>query len=135
MTVHFATALPAGLDASLDVDGAAEINRIGVRRARAGDLVDAYPSGTHDRELLVEGSPSAAELARVTGEILAGDARCRRVVLAVPEQDLGAIAWAEDAGYRYVVDVETRSGEWSLLVTEPDWVLEQPVILEDIPLT
>jgi hypothetical protein len=56
------------------------------------------------------------------------------VVLPVPELDLDAIGWAEDAGFRYVIDVETISGGYSLLVTEPQWVLDQPAILEDIPL-
>jgi hypothetical protein len=108
--------------------------RIGVRYARAGELVDAYPAGTHDRELAIEGDPTPTAVAELTTRVLADDGRCRRVVLPVPEQDLAAIAWAEEAGFRYVVDVETRSGGYSLLVTEPEWVLEQPHILEDIPL-
>lgn len=134
MTALFDTALPEGLDAVFEVGGDATVNRLGVRRARAGHLVDAYPAGTHDRELLVEGSPAPAEVARVTAQILAGDTRCRRVVLPVPEGDVDVISWAEDAGFRYVVDVETRTGGTSLLVTEPEWVLAQPQILEDIPL-
>lgn len=109
--------------------------RAGVRRARTGDLVDAYPAGTHDRELLVEGDPTPAATAALTQRVLAADPRCRRVVLPVPELDHDAIAWAEDAGFRYVVDVDTRSGGYSLLVTEPDWVLAQPHVLDDIPLT
>jgi hypothetical protein len=59
--------------------------------------------------------------------------RCSATTRAA-EQDLDAIAWAERAGFRFVVDVETRSGGYSLLVVEPDWVLAQPHILEDIPL-
>jgi hypothetical protein len=66
--------------------------------------------------------------------VLDSDPRCRRVVLAVPERDLEAIGWAEDAGFRFVVDVETRAGAHSLLVVEPDWVLAQPNALEDIPI-
>ncbi|ALJ21791.1 hypothetical protein AOA12_18580 [Microbacterium sp. No. 7] len=115
-------------------DAAGAATRIGVRHARAGELVDAYPAGTHDRELLVEGRPAPAELARVAADVLAADERCRRVVIAVAEGDLGAIGWAEDGGFRFVVDVETRSGGFSLLVTEPDWVLAQPHILDEIPL-
>lgn len=107
---------------------------IRVRRARAGDLVDAYPAGSHDVELLPPADASAALLAQAAEEAFAVDPRCRRVVLAVPEGDLQAIARAEDAGFRYVVDVEIRAGGRSLLVREPDWVLAQPHVLEDIPL-
>lgn len=108
--------------------------RIGVRHARAGDLVDAYPAGTHDRELVVEGDPTPAAVAAFAQRVLVDDVRCRRVVLPVPEGDVAVIGWAEDAGFRYVVDVGTRDGEYSLLVTEPDWVLAQPHVLDDIPL-
>lgn len=128
-------ALPPGFDRffeAVGVDGTPAL--IGVRPARSGHLVDAYPAGTHDIELATHGLVAAREVQRVTREVLEADPRCRRVVLPVPEQDLAAIAWAEEAGYRYVVDVETRDGGYSLLVTEPEWVLEQPHILEDIPL-
>lgn len=123
-----------GFDAVYDVVGAEGAARIGVRHARAGELVDAYPAGTHDRELVIEGAPLPGEVARVSEKVLAHDLRCRRIVLPVPERDLDAIAWAEEAGYRYVVDVETRSGAYSLLVVEPEWVLAQPHVLDDIPL-
>ncbi|MFV0373925.1 hypothetical protein [Microbacterium sp.] len=108
--------------------------RIGVRPVRLGDLVDSYPAGAHDQELFVEGRPPAAAVADFTASVLARDERCRRIVLPVSEQDLDAIAWAEDAGFRYVVDVDTRAGAFSLLVTEPDWVRDQPQILDEIPL-
>lgn len=135
MSTESPGALPEGLDAVFETtDATGAHTRIGVRRARAGELVDAYPAGTHDRELLFQGRPQPAELARVTAEVLASDPRCRRVVIALPELDLDAIAWAEEGGFRYVVDVETRSGGFSLLVTEPDWVLAQPHILDEIPL-
>ncbi|WP_243751827.1 hypothetical protein [Leucobacter weissii] len=107
---------------------------VGHRRARAGDLRDAYPSGTHDIELGYIGRPEPAAVADYTAALLRSDPRCRRVVLPVPELDLEAIGWAEEAGYRYVIDVETQEGGVSLLVTEPQWVLDQPAILEDIPL-
>lgn len=105
-----------------------------MRPARSGALVDAYPAGTHDLELLVDGELDPSAAAAFTARTLAEHPSCRRVVLAVPEQDLAAIAVAEDAGFRYVVDVEVRSGACSLLVAEPDWVLAQPQILEAIPL-
>ena len=134
-TTYQGPALPLGFEdvrETASADG--RPSRIGVRRARAGEFVDAYPAGSHDLELAVEGRPLPEELARVAREVLAEHPRCRRVVLPVPENDLDAIAWAEDGGFRYVVDVETISGEWSLLVTEPAWVLAQPHVLDDIPL-
>lgn len=104
------------------------------RRARAGELRDAYPSGTQDIEVQYGGRPTPAALAEYTRALLHTNPRCRRVVLAVPERDLDAISWAEDAGYRYVLDVETMAGGCSVLVTEPQWVVDQPAILDDIPL-
>lgn len=127
--------LPETLDDVREVESSSSSHaRIGVRHARLGEFVDAYPAGTHDLELLVEGDPTPFEVSRVAMECLVADERCRRIVLAVPEQDVPAIAWAEEAGFRYVVDVEVRSGAYSLLVTEPEWVIAQPHILEDIPL-
>jgi hypothetical protein len=108
--------------------------RLGIRPARAGDLVDAYPSGADDKQLVIEGEPQLQAVRDYVAAVLDNDPRCRRVVLAVPERDLEAIAWAEDAGFRFVVDVETRVGAHSLLVVEPDWVLAQPHALEDIPI-
>jgi hypothetical protein len=105
-----------------------------ISSVRAGDLVDAYPAGTHDKQLTVEGTPPVSDVRDFVAQVLDDDPRCRRVVLAVPEGDLAAIAWAEDAGFRFVVDVETRSGTHSLLVVEPAWVLAQPHALEDIPI-
>jgi hypothetical protein len=107
---------------------------LGIRTARVGDLVDAYPAGTFDKQLVVEGEPQLQAVRDYVTEVLDSDPRCRRVVLAVPERDLEAIGWAEDAGFRFVVDVETRAGAHSLLVVEPDWVLAQPNALEDIPI-
>jgi hypothetical protein len=109
--------------------------RLAIRHARAGELATSYPAGARDRELAIEGAPGPAEVAEFTASVLAADPQCRRVVLPVPEQSLAAIAFAEEAGFRYVVDVETRAGAFSLLVSEPAWVLAQPQLLEQIPLT
>ncbi|MFA7498738.1 MAG: hypothetical protein WCY76_08620 [Leucobacter sp.] len=121
-----------GIETVAGIDGVC--SSLGYRRARAGELRDAYPSGTHDIEIGYTGLPEPAAVAEYTASLLRADPRCRRVVVAVPELDLEAIGWAEDAGYRYVIDVETALGEHSLLVTEPQWVIDQPAILEDIPL-
>jgi hypothetical protein len=108
--------------------------RLGIRPARTGDLVDAYPAGADDEELAIGGEPELQAVRDYVADVLEHHPRCRRVVLAVPERDLEAIGWAEDAGFRFVVDVETRAGAHSLLVVEPDWVLAQPHALEDIPI-
>ena len=108
--------------------------RIGVRFVSDGELVDAYPAGAHDRELALEGDPVAEAVRDFAAHVLASDPQCRRIVLPVVEEALAAIAFAEEAGFRYVVDVETRAGAFSLLVTEPDWVLDQPAALENIPI-
>jgi hypothetical protein len=108
--------------------------RLGSRPVRLGELVDAYPAGAHDIELALDGEPEVQVVRDFIADILRGDPRCRRIVLAVPERDLEAIGWAEDAGFRFVVDVETRAGAHSLLVVEPDWVLAQPHALDDIPI-
>jgi len=107
--------------------------RLGIRYARSGDLVDAYPAGTHDLELAVDGRPTEQAVRDFVSEALTADPLSRRVVLPVPERDLDILGWAENAGFRFVVSVETRVGEYSLLVVEPDWVIAQPQALEDIP--
>lgn len=104
------------------------------RPARRGPFLDAYPAGAHDVELIVEGRPTPSAVADAASRVFQVDPRCRRVVLAVPELDIPAIAWAEAAGFRYVIDVEVREGGYSLLVLEPDWVLAQPHVFDDIPL-
>jgi len=121
-----------GIEAVPGIDGGDAV--LGHRRARNGELREAYPAGAHDIELGYGGTPTPEAMADYTARLLRANTRCRRVVLPVPELDLEAIAWAEDAGFRYVIDVETYEGGYSLLVTEPQWVLDQPVILEDIPL-
>ena len=107
---------------------------VATRFALAGPLAAAYPAGAHDREVRLHPGVSARALRATTERMLLDDPRCRRVVLPVPEEDLTAIAFAEGAGYRYVVDVETTVAAQSLLVTEPDWVLAQPAALDRIPL-
>ena len=109
--------------------------RIGARYARSGELVDAYPAGAHDRELALEGVLATGAVRAFTDALLSSDPRCRRVVLSVPEMDLDAIRFGEEAGFRYVVDVETRAGAFSLLVAEPEWVIDQAQALDDIPLS
>ncbi|MDO5076950.1 hypothetical protein [Corynebacterium sp.] len=83
-------------------------------------LRHTYPFSRHDMELAYS---TAEQLRSDTEALYAAHPRCRRVVVAVPEGDIGAIAGCEDAGYRYVLDVQLRDGtEVSLMVNEPAWV-------------
>jgi len=97
-----------------------------LQRCVEGRLRDAYPVNAHDVEVQVteELPPDrlAEILARTAHEVLGNDPRCRRVVFAVPVDDLTSIAAAHAAGFRYVVDVDIPGEELSLLVAEPHWV-------------
>lgn len=103
-----------------------------------GELASAYPVSTHDRQIVFSDGIAPGALAAVTSRILQEEPRCRRVVLDVPAEDLDAIAFAEDAGFRYVVEVDIGTdaavAERSLLVTEPDWVRARDSTLDDVPL-
>lgn len=112
-----------------------------VERTLTGRLAGAYPASEHDVELRVDGVP-AGELRDVlrqkSDEILDSDRECRKVVYAASVGDLAAIAAAEAAGFRYVVDVdiaddESGTLELSLLVREPDHVTRVDMNLEDVP--
>jgi hypothetical protein len=127
--------IPSGAERDIRDLPAADggIARVKIRYVRYGDLVDAYPASTHDRELVIEGAPELNAIRDFVKELLITEPRCRRVVFPVPEGDLEAIRWAEDAGFRFVVNVETRVSAYSLLVVEPEWVLAQPQALDRIP--
>ncbi|MFE9095758.1 hypothetical protein [Streptomyces sp. NPDC007264] len=94
-----------------------------VERCAAGRLRDAYPVAARDLELRVgPGCPDGAlaEVLRVLVHAVGtSDPRCRRIVHAVPEGDEGAVATAEAAGFRHVVDVDLGEEQLSLLVAEP----------------
>jgi hypothetical protein len=123
---------PTALDA-LGADGKL-LGSARVRLAVAGDLAETYPVGLADVQIAIESGCSAHALAAIVADIFASNQRCRRVVDAAPAENLAAIALAEEAGFRYVVDVDTHTASYSLLVSEPEWVLAQPSALEDIPL-
>lgn len=61
------------------------------------------------------------------------DPDCRRIVHAVRVGQLSAIAGAESAGFRYVVDVAPGKADISLLVAEPDWATRTDIDLDRIP--
>ncbi len=104
------------------------------RFAVDGNLKNAYPAGAGDRQLAIVQPSTTEAVSAIVHSILTDNPRCRRVIIAADEGDLPAIAAAEAAGFRYVVDVDTADGTYSLLVAEPEWVLILPRDLEDIPL-
>ena len=103
---------------------------IRTRRCLDSPLAAAYPAAEHDVELWV-GGIAPEQLERVLREesdrILEQDPECRKVVFAARVTDLAAVAAAESAGFRYVVDVDVPDEdgvieELSLLVREPQFV-------------
>jgi hypothetical protein len=107
-----------------------------VERCAAGQLRDCYPAHTHD----VEVRPTVSEPAVLTdllealvAGVLAADPHCRRVVFAAPAGAPDAVAAAESAGFRYIVDVDLRDAEVSLLVVEPDWARAVDMDLDRVP--
>lgn len=119
-------------------DGDAPVE-VRARYAVRGPLGNAYPAGIADLELDIRGLRDAETLRGLGERVLRESPACRRIVLPVPAGDLAAIAFAEDAGFRYVVDVDVpgeRRGitELSLLVMEPGWVADAPTAVDDLPL-
>ena len=107
------------------------------RRCIDGPLRDTYPVGKYDVELYVAKDVTPeyliGPLAEVAGAILAADPHCRRVVFAAPAGDQATVSAAEEAGFRYVLDVEVRERELSLLVAEPHWATKVNLDLDRVP--
>lgn len=86
----------------------------------ASELRHTYPYGSHDR-VLAQGT--AEEMTAAIADIFTAHPQCRRIVVPVPTGDTEAISACEQAGLRYVLDVEQRDGqELSLMVAEQGWV-------------
>lgn len=124
----------AGWEAVYDVseDGVAR-GSVRVARVLDTEYAPTYPVSGHDRllEPSDDAAPEALQLA--SEQTFADDPRCRRLVVAVPEEDLEQIERAEKAGYRYVVDVDLPDRAVSLLAAEPEWVLEQSRGIDIVP--
>ncbi len=121
------------------VDNGGTPHEVRARFAVRGPLGTAYPAGIADLELDLRGLGDPDALRGLGEQILRENPACRRVVLPVPAGDLDAIGFAEDAGFRYVVDVDVAGErgeitELSLLVLEPGWVADAPTAVDDLPL-
>lgn len=96
------------------------------------ELRHTYPYGSHDAQVDFNGGEDLR--ARVDA-VFAADAECRRVVVMVEQENVEQIKVCEDAGLRYVLDVQLRTGEEvSLMVSEPDWVTAQSTDVKDLEL-
>lgn len=114
---------------------------VSVEPTLTGRLGAAYPAGRHDVELRVRGVADRAELTTVLAaestQLLEADPSLRKIVFAVAADDVDAMAAAEAAGFRYVVDVDVPEGgetlELSLLVREPAAVTQVDMDLDRVP--
>ena len=109
-----------------------------VERCLTGRLAAAYPVSRHDVELRVTDVPVdrlAGVLAEETSRALDADQTLRKVIFAAPLGDLAAVAAAEEAGFRFVVDVDLPDEELSLMVHEPAWVTAVDMDLGRVPQT
>lgn len=110
-----------------------------LERAVTGAFREAFPSGANDVRLGISPTPDPEGLGELlsafAGQFAALDSKSRRLVYAAPEGDLAAIGAAENAGFRFVVDVEVADGAYSLMVVEPDWVTAVDMDLDRVPQT
>lgn len=94
----------------------------------------AYPAGAHDRFMVVSSDATSESLQLASETMWTNDPLFRRLVVATPKGDLEQIARAENSGYRYVVDVDLPGDEEvTLLVAEPEWVLEESRNIDVVP--
>lgn len=117
--------------------GASDPVQVRISRALATEMRDAYPASAHDIVLEIGSGPTAAEvpdlLAAIVAAIQAGDPACRRTILPIAIGDLPFQRAAEEAGFRYVVDVDIDDREVVLFVAEPHWVTEVDMDLDRVP--
>ncbi|MEA5154913.1 hypothetical protein [Raineyella sp.] len=106
-----------------------------VRHTLTSRLRDAYPVGARDLEIgVTRGTPEGVAL--VVAHLFAEDPACRRIILAVPEQDRVLADLAEGADLRPVVEVElTDDTVVELWVAEPARVTARSTAVDDLPQT
>jgi hypothetical protein len=107
-----------------------------LERCAHGRLRDAYPVAEHDIEIRLDDAPTdevTALLGALSAAVQQADPQCRRVVFGAPGGDLATLAAAENAGFRYVVDVDLAGASLSLAVAEPSWVTSVDMDLDRVP--
>jgi len=107
-----------------------------LERCAHGRLRDAYPAAEHDIEIRLDDAPTdelRALLGALSAAVQQADPQCRRVVFGAPLGDLATLAAAENAGFRYVVDVDLADASLSLAVAEPSWVTSVDMDLDRVP--
>ncbi|HZK32025.1 MAG TPA: hypothetical protein VFC72_03845 [Corynebacterium sp.] len=96
-------------------------------------LKHTYPYGRYDVEVPLG---TVAEITASLAEVFRDLPACRRVLIAIEQDDGAAARVCEEAGFHYVLDVQTRDGrELSLMSYEPAWVTEQSTDITDLELT
>lgn len=125
-------------DSSVDTEyqvwhGGTAAGRIRVSRVASTAYEATYPVGAQDRLLEASEDAAAESIQLVSEHLFAHAIGCRRLVIACPEEDVEQIARAEQAGYRYVVDVDLADRSVSLMTAEPQWVLEQSRKIDIVP--
>jgi hypothetical protein len=107
-----------------------------LERCAHGRLRDAYPVAEHDIEIRLDDAPTdelTALLGVLSAAVQQAAPQCRRVVFGALVGDLAALAAAENAGFRYVVDVDLADASLSLAVAEPSWVTSVDMDLDRVP--
>lgn len=97
------------------------------------ELRHTYPYGRHD---ITVPFGDGTGLKEAVAAAFASDAACRRVVVPVEEDNKEQIGICEEAGLRYVLDVQLRTREeLALMVAEPDWVTAQSTDIQELDLS
>jgi len=107
-----------------------------LERCAHGRLRDAYPVAEHDIEIRLYDAPAyelTALLRTLSAAVQQADPQCRRVVFGAPLGDLATLSAAENAGFRYVVDVDLAGASLSLAVAEPSCVTSVDMDLDRVP--
>lgn len=102
------------------------------QKIESSPLRHTYPYAKNDVELTYG---SAEAMKQDIEKIYTENPDCRRVVVAVPENDAEAADVCEQAGLHFVTNVELRDGdEVTLMVHEPEWVAAEPSTIEEMEL-
>lgn len=113
-----------------------------LERCALGRLRNSYPVSAFDIEVEVFGATgkTLTDVLRATAEaVFAQEPSCRRLVYAVtrvPDDETTENDQAEaaaDAGFRFVVDIDTDTEELILFVAEPGWVTSIDPDLDSVP--